>query len=242
VLIGPDSPLRRPPSLSGRERLFVDGMRYAVDMADYAHYRLVHALLGITSAQDAQAQVAVEVQREMSLVALMDAWSIVDSVDRLRGLLGTRGDIMKGFAPFNAFRTKTADTRVLRNNVDHLGQKLDYFASRQMPVHGVLGWVAQLPGGNSYIGLFKGGTFIEKTDHDPMINPLGKRCAMPVGLVTLTMGKDAVCLSHMHDELQILVAATEPALQKVFGEAPPMGGDLTLLAQIQFDRGQVEAG
>ena len=38
VLIGPDSPLRRPPALIGRERLFLDGVRYAVAMADYAYY------------------------------------------------------------------------------------------------------------------------------------------------------------------------------------------------------------
>jgi len=114
----------------------------------------------------------------------MDAWSIVDAVDRLRGLIGTRGNIMRGFAPFNEFRTKTASTRTLRNNCDHLGQKLDLLASRELPVHGVLGWVASLPNGNGYIGLFKGGTFIGQTQEDPLINPVGRRCSRPIGLAT----------------------------------------------------------
>ena len=35
----------------------------------------------------------------------------------------------------------------------------------------VLGCVALLPSGNNYIGLFKGGTFIEKTQDDPMLGP-----------------------------------------------------------------------
>ena len=80
--------------------------------------RLTRALLRITTSSDSAGSETDAALQELHVAALMASWSIVDAIDRLRGLIGTRGNIMRGFAPFNEFRTKTASTRTLRNRYD----------------------------------------------------------------------------------------------------------------------------
>src|SRR3989442_1338100 len=80
-IINEQSPLKRiPGSLNDRQRLFVDGIRYSIEMADVAFTRLC--------------TVAVSVDNEGSLPdgvefahVFLDSWSIVDAVHRLRRLV-----------------------------------------------------------------------------------------------------------------------------------------------------------
>jgi hypothetical protein len=95
MLIKSDSPLRRPPSLAGRERLFVDGLRYAIEMADYAHRRLLQDLLHLT----VESRNQKSLDHEAVVAPRLDAWSYVDSIDRLRGLINKRGNLLKPFEP-----------------------------------------------------------------------------------------------------------------------------------------------
>ena len=92
ILIPDDSPIRRLPDDFSREQaLIFDGIRYAAEMADLAYWRLFDLLEEMSflpSDQLTTRQIAA---------AMLDVWSIVDSVNRLRDLLkevpGVRHDI-----------------------------------------------------------------------------------------------------------------------------------------------------
>jgi hypothetical protein len=231
VLIGPDSPLKRPPALPGRERLFLDGLRYAIQTADLSFFRLCQGLMQITVSA---AGPSTEGERtEHQVGAVLDAWSMIDSIDRLRGLLNKRGHVLRNYPPFNQFVAQTAAVRKLRNSWDHLPERIDFFAAHDLPVHGTIGWVATLAEGECYVGLLKAGTLSTAPAFDSIVNPGGKPRHVPIGLVTLTVGKDEACLSDVFNELASLVRAVEPVLKGIFGEAPPAGGDLAMLLKLQ---------
>jgi len=74
MIIGPDSPLRRlPTALDRKQALFLDGIRFSVEMADLAYQRLRHTLLNFESSFDRSAAYSPGV------VAMIDAWVIIDN-------------------------------------------------------------------------------------------------------------------------------------------------------------------
>src|SRR5438270_4866665 len=83
MIIDNNSPFRRIPVQTNRKQmLFFDGIRYTVEMADLAHQRLRETLYEI-----AQNPTVPEPNPHDFASAVLDAWSIVDLVYRLRGLI-----------------------------------------------------------------------------------------------------------------------------------------------------------
>jgi hypothetical protein len=90
LIIRGGSPLRGIPGFLGRRQaLFIEGIRYSIDMAEIAYDRLRNTLLTISSMDKSDAEDPAHAS------AMLDAWSIVGSLNRLRRLLeympGTKG-------------------------------------------------------------------------------------------------------------------------------------------------------
>jgi hypothetical protein len=74
--------LRRiPAALARNQALFIEGIRFSIEMADLAHRRLGETLPLLSRMEDPDGESPSNVS------AMLDAWSIVDSLHRLRGLL-----------------------------------------------------------------------------------------------------------------------------------------------------------
>ena len=83
MILGPESILRRVPSALNRvQSLYIQGIRLSIEMADLAHQRLIQTLLD--ASEERQSGDKAEVP---TALAMSDAWSIVDYVHRLRGLV-----------------------------------------------------------------------------------------------------------------------------------------------------------
>lgn len=133
MLFDGDSALRRLPQGTPREEvMYLDAMRYAAEMVELSYIRLCDGLLAIADEDDEQKH------RLLSVQVLHDAWSIIDSADRLRALMWASkifdeedeagfADCMKGI-------------RDLRNTFQHLDGKIPKLAARQWPVWGSLRW------------------------------------------------------------------------------------------------------
>lgn len=79
MIIGDESPLRRlPGQLDRKQMLYLDGIRYSIEMADLAHLRLQQTLLDLANHSNDSDPVHL-----YFVAAVQDAWSIVDSVHRL---------------------------------------------------------------------------------------------------------------------------------------------------------------
>lgn len=124
------SPLRRPPTaFSRRQVMFLDGIRYAAEMAYIAYDRLFEQLMAVTrSPQTPQV-------RDIA-AAMLDAWSIVDAAHRF-------GDLIEGLpglprAPWKRLlQDRTEVVATLRNNVQHQRHDL-----REPPGSGAWGYLS----------------------------------------------------------------------------------------------------
>jgi len=130
-----DSPLRRPPpNLSRRQVLILDGLRYAAEMADVAYERLYLQL------QDIARSTAEPTTREIA-AAMLDAWSVVDSVHRFVDLANTMPGLAHG--PWlRRVRQQCADALDLRDAVQHQAGEIARLLEKGGQVWGYLSWAA----------------------------------------------------------------------------------------------------
>jgi hypothetical protein len=209
-VVGDESPLRRLPlDLDRKQALYLDGMRHAVEIADLAFRRLCGTLAHIATHGHAN---------ETTTHAFADAWTLVDAVDRFRNLFQQFPAMLDRCGPPTRAEVDLsahfAELRNLRNVADHIAQRIDYVLARRMPVLGALSWFAPDPdmeGGRIFVlapGTHTGDSKIGA------VNPAGREGALlcGIGLVTLSAGEYRVCLSEVHDLLELEVRRIESML------------------------------
>lgn len=230
MIISNDSPLRRIPSqIDRRQILSFDGIRYSIEMADLAHSRLQEILLEI-----AQSSSHPEPESFYYPSVILDAWSIVDSVNRLRGLLSQTPGLKQNLPFLVSFMKKTIEVENLRNAVQHLNQQIRKLVDLNLPVWGALSWTIMLD------PEFKGVrccTLIAGTLSDgehPLVNPLGKNFYPPVDHITLEASQYSVCLSNIMRDVQKLAHSLEETLIEQFRDLPHVGRDVLWGADIVF--------
>lgn len=155
-LIPEDSPLRNPPpELSRKQVLILDGIRYAAEMAHIAYERLFAKLQDISLGSD-------EPKTRVSVEAMMDAWTIVDSAHRFRDMIeGLPG--LKKHPWKRILQDQTKDVAELRDCVQHLLGEIDGLIENGGQLWGYLTWAQirngqytgkwlMLSGGSNYVG------------------------------------------------------------------------------------------
>ncbi|MDF2457761.1 MAG: hypothetical protein K0S79_177 [Nitrospira sp.] len=115
--------------------MFLDGIRYASGIADLAYRRLCDTLNELThNVEQGNGQ-------RMMVSAIADAWSVIDTVDRLRGLIMKATFFREGSRGRQEFLEATGPIRKLRNTVQHLDSLIPKLAGEGWPAWGVLSWV-----------------------------------------------------------------------------------------------------
>jgi hypothetical protein len=133
MIIEDDSPFHQlPAALNRKQTLFLDGIRYSVEMADLAHSRLQAALLQHTQNVESASEGATG-EHYLHTAAFQDAWSIVDSLHRLRGLLSQMPGVKQNAPPLQVFRRQTDVVEDLRNGVQHLNHHIDALVAQKLP-------------------------------------------------------------------------------------------------------------
>jgi hypothetical protein len=230
LLIAEDSPLRLPPpGLDRKQTLYFDGIRYSVDMAHLAHARLRRTLRELTHTPQKH-----ERPPELEIVsAILDAWSIVDAVYRLRKLLLHCPGLKQKTPPMTLFRTRTEGVESLRNSVQHLNTEINALVTEGVPVWGVLSWCSVLdPATHSmYSCSLISGTMLPHKGH-PVVNPLGRPIVLPVDLITLAASGYSVCLSDVMREVESLTRALEEDLRNRFTDLAQGAADLLVCIEL----------
>jgi hypothetical protein len=132
-----DSKLRRlPPALNERQSIYLDGIRYAIEMADIAYSRLAQNLLAYSIHSDTSPK---KLTQHADL--FLDAWSFVDSVHRLREIAMQMPITKKNAPGLVAFLNSTKHAEEMRHIGQHLRRELDAIEQRHQPVHGILSWI-----------------------------------------------------------------------------------------------------
>lgn len=137
VIFKADSPfLRLPHSLDETQRRFFEALRFGIEMAQASSRRLRENL----SAMSLQKGSKIDSHPEAVATAFLDAWSLVDSIHRLRELLASMPRLKKG-AILRVFYKESEPVEGLRNRVQHLKGDLLNTKLSHLPVWGTLSWI-----------------------------------------------------------------------------------------------------
>lgn len=138
-MLADDSILRRVPAvLEPKQAFFVDGIRHAVDIMELAYGRLRETLTHIALDPPTSATLP-----KIAPHAFLDAWAMVDAVDRFRMLYQQMPGISFGSPTpgVEPLKTVMQPFRKLRNVADHLAQNAELVVARGGAALGTLTWV-----------------------------------------------------------------------------------------------------
>ncbi len=235
MILDGDSPFRQiPVELNQSQATFLDGIRYSVDMAELAYERLRVSLYGFAIESHSSSESSPE-SKQLAAIFL-DAWSIIDSVHRLRGILDQMPGLSKGKSPkYQLFRRKTQEVEEFRHTVQHLNHELREMAKNGWPVWGVLDWVTAI---DSKGGVFRSSMIVSGrclSGEHPICNPLGKDIELPVDHVTLHLKDLALSLSDTMRSVRAVVLPIEKTLRKQFKGLSASGADIFVHMDVEID-------
>jgi len=206
MLISENSPLRLLPlPLSRKQILVFDGIRYAAEMTDLASRRLFGQLehLSVSSAEPSTQDIAT---------AMLDAWSIIDSVNRFRDLLqaapGVRNEPWK-----RLLWDRTAVAGALRNCAQHQTGEIEKLIANRQQLWGYLSWAGFQNG--SYTGkwhMMSAGTHFSGTKW--YTGPAASATPLPFGRIRLNTFGERVYLGLLTTAVRDAVRSIEEDLTK----------------------------
>jgi hypothetical protein len=230
LLVLNDSPLRNPPrDLDPRQKVAFDGIRYALDMGFLSYQRLQTELHEIGVAQRTGQQYSV-----FATQAFADAWSIVDTLWRLNLLLRRTPGLKH--TPGLKVRLRALNAvEEFRHDFQHLDERFDVAVNTRTSLWGTLSWFwtpDDPTSGGVALSLVAGSL---RDGEQRLLNPLGRACETPVGLVTLTAFGRELDLSDHAARLPQIARALDLAARKALGTRPPGSSDLLIGVEFAFD-------
>ncbi|MGO9095455.1 MAG: hypothetical protein ACLQGV_09550 [Bryobacteraceae bacterium] len=232
MILGKESPLRNLPAvLQRRQLLFLEATRFTIDTIDLAYLRLAETLPRLAAnIEDGDLQ-----GHPSSVSAMLDAWAIMDSLHRLRGIIEALPGLQakKRNPKVRSFLENTANVPPLRNTIQHLNTEISgVVEDKNWAVFGSLSWVIVEPEVSRLLSCFYlPGT---PTGSHSVINPVGRRLwRSPVDSITIERSGISVNVSDAVRSVSRLAAFLEKSLGKAFAEQIPErhrgirpGGDL----------------
>lgn len=210
---------RLPDGMNQKQLVFLDGIRHAAEITWLAHARLEETLTWLVDNQSEEGP-----NPDAYTAAFMDAWAMVDAIDRFRSLWklipGFRFDANHANEP--TFEELSRSVRNVRNVSDHLAQRAEYIAASGNPVMGLLTWVtfpcdsrdeiytcALAPGTRKKIGW-------------TLVNPAGmefvSNATQRTGMIHLAAGEHQAHLSALLPEMQQRVRQLEISVESAIRE------------------------
>ena len=165
-------------------------------MARTTYSRLHHA---VTQYSQTISQNRNKSMSDIQKLILLDAWSLVDIINRLRVLVRkTPG--LKQNAFVESFLRATENLEELRNFVQHLDGEVVSVAETGWPIWGSLSWVWVSPEmqekGTVATMVIVPGRLAKSGGH-PLVNPAGKEIRLPVDHISLSAAGTMVNLSEI---------------------------------------------
>jgi hypothetical protein len=214
VIIPTESCLRRiPVALDAKQAFFLEGIRVTIEMIDLAHCRLQSTLLALADSLITQATGS---RQEMLTSAMLDAWSIIDSVHRLRNLAHDFPQIRrkKRIPAFHYIQVNTESVEKLRNSIQHLHREILLKPlGPEWSTWGVLTWCVPRPNENIQSCMYHCGK-MKPPGNRRFVQFHGRRIRVPVGLITLTQDDISVCISDIIEDVERVARTLEDMVQR----------------------------
>jgi hypothetical protein len=228
MIIEDDSSLRRHPPLRPKENVLVDAIRLSIEMANHAYSRLRSSAHTVSLSQKRKEVLP----KHIFTPIFLDAWSIIDSVHRLRRLL--QSVLLRKKAEVRGFLAATKSITDLRNAVQHIDEEIENLADSNLPTWGALAWMfGNLPTDNrAWCFVMVPGSVREGREH-LFLKPEGD-IRLPVDRLTLTAHGIEVSLSAVIDSVERLTRILEDDIKKQSSDLPSNEIDLLLSLEIPW--------
>lgn len=228
-LVGKDSLLRRlPTNLELRQLILLDGIRYAAEMIGLGYSRLRAALQEFSPGSSSENSPAQFPE------AFADAWLIVDSTNRLRGLVRALPRA-KEADPVQEFLRETEVVKDLRDSVQHLNARVERLVTKKQHAWGSIAWLAPESARASKgrtDAIAAGTLFAGQTV--PHINPVGKAPAPPVDHITFHAHEQQIVLREVVASVKRIVVFLEDVLSQHFTLTDAAGGDVYISLEYEL--------
>jgi hypothetical protein len=219
TLIGPESPLRRvPANLDLRQMLFIDAIRYSIEMSERAYTHLCDTLL-VLPAQEPESQ------SPFFVAAMQDAWTMVDAGHRLHELLDAMPGVKKKDPETQLIQRKLTTLKDMRHGVQHLRGEIDHLIELREPVWGSITWLLTESEPEFRLFTMVPGTVRSMDRLGAMPPPRGPTRA-PIDEVTLHAFESKADLSDVFYSMSRFTKGLEEVLTKQFAGHPTQGADL----------------
>lgn len=234
LMIPDDSFLRNPPStFEPRERVGLDGLRYAFDLLGLAYDRLLQDLAHLTESRRSSPPDAERVSS-----AFLNIWTVCDGIDRLRRIL-KRAPGLKRSPELEVQLRAFGTVEELRHGFQHLEERFSQVVEDELPLWGSISWLWSPEDAyterTTALTLVSGGL---RSGYNAILNPLGKSYSVPIGLVTLTAFRQSVDVSDLMRRVRQIAAGLETGLREAAGQAPRVGADILIAVEMRFGPGE----
>jgi hypothetical protein len=226
VVFADSSPLRRSPgNLNIAQKMVLDGISTSIEVTVIAYRDLQGALLQFNRAADQHAT-----NHPATVRAVMSAWTVIDAAHRL-GLLVPRLRGLKHGPAVRSLLKAVEPVEPFRHLVQHLDGEIGRLLAERQPIWGSLSWayVDSADASTIRIGLLMPGAARAPIDL-PLVNPLGRKIEIPIGLVTLAAGGKTLSLSEVAYAVSRFGVRLERAAKAAFSAFPDALG-----AEARFD-------
>ena len=236
----PDSPfLNLPANLDRRQAFYLDGIRHAFEIIEYAFSRLTNGLSDLGKNYS-------ETNRPNSYAPYyLDAWAFVDALDRLLALWKLQPEAKTIPEPWSPDKLKESmkHIRKIRNVSDHLAQRADEIISSNSTALGELSWITVLSIDPPEMkSCFIRPGFLPRSVKFQMNIPKKNLFIInATGNVLLKAHTDTANLSEAYQQVVDLAEYAEASLKsaiKVAGSSSPIGGDLFAICDLDFSGGK----
>jgi hypothetical protein len=137
----PASLTRLPAGIPAVDKVRLDGIRFGLLTADLAYRRLVAVLEETSRSMPAPPDAVPGSRSPLFTAVILDAWSVVDSLNRLGQLLKELPRPYKT-TPLGKLRLLTSpDLNDVRDMSQHLNENLKSLVDADAPVWGTVSWI-----------------------------------------------------------------------------------------------------
>lgn len=227
-MLAKDSILRRlPAEVEPKQALFIDGIRHAVEIIDLAYSRLRDTLTYIATENPNTLDLPT-----VSAHAFLDAWAMVDAIDRFRMLCQQMPGAKQTLPTPDAvpLKTVTKPFRDLRNVADHLSTRADFVVSRGGAALGTLSWFTgfKVDPPTGWMCTLRPGTIRQEPKQTK--EPVTMTVDWPTDQICLSAGGYTANLSsvlpHIEIRVERLEASIRNSLEKLGKLDAPAASDL----------------
>lgn len=186
-----------------KQDLFLDAIEHSFSMANVAYNRLLKYCHEEQKVNDPNNDDAM----------VLDAWSFIDIVKRLRSVLEHTPGLKKGTA-VTLFLNSTDPIPDFRHHVQHMEEKIHAVAETNRPIWGSFSWASvNLDTGEVRIAVYIPGR-LAKAKGIPLVNPVGRDFHGEIDHFEMTVGDTTISVSEMFRKIELFNKKFELALEQ----------------------------